>query len=403
VSAGFFPAALGKLAAFPEVECKIFDLEKPGTEQGLEAEAYDIIVGTNVLHAVADVRASLRHIRELLTPGGSLIFMDVATPQLWTESVFGLTSGWWHLTDRDLRPEQPLMQRPQWEKALREAGFDEATSLPGLACGKGEGQIGMLARKSWKEPAANEGLMPTEAPSEPSWLVFADNTGVGDEVAATLAKAGTRCRLVHRGDKFAQVEDAFTIRAEVPEDWQQLLEICNGEAAPERMVYLWPLDEPLGDASLMGTDALLHLTQAIENTTPAARLRLDLITRGAQAVEGQKEAVAVAQAPAIGLFRVVLSEHPNFACRSIDLPPAASAADKGLLWGELLRKDVEREIAFRGEARYVQRLTRGLPTREQHLDVECADASGIARARPARQPAPGAIHAARMRPRRGAH
>ena len=369
VSAGFFPAALGKLAAFPEVECKIFDLEKPGTEQGFEAEAYDMIVGTNVLHAVADVRASLRHIRELLTPGGSLIFMDVATPQLWTESVFGLTSGWWHLTDRDLRPEQPLMQRPQWEKALREAGFDEATSLPGLACGKGEGQIGMLARKSWKEPAANEGLVPTEAPSEPSWLVFADNTGVGDEVATTLAKAGVRCRLVHRGDKFAQAENAFTIRAEVPEDWQQLLEICNGEAAPERMVYLWPLDEPVGDASLMGTDALLHLTQAIENTTPAARLRLDLITRGAQAVEGQKEAVAVAQAPAIGLFRVVLSEHPNFACRSIDLPPAASAADKGLLWGELLRKDVEREIAFRGEARYVQRLTRGMPTREQHLDV----------------------------------
>ncbi len=367
VSASFFPAALGKLAAFPEVECKILDLEKPALEQGYEAGAYDIVVGTNVLHAVADVRASLRSIHELLAPGGSLIFMDVASPQLWTESVFGLTSGWWHLTDRDLRPEQPLMQRAQWQKALGEAGFEETASIPGLSGPQGEGQVGLLARKAWQAPVEAEGAV--EAPAEQSWLVFADKTGVGDALAAKVTAAGARCRVIHRGDKFTQAKDAFTVSAESAEDWKQLLDICNAEAAPERMVYLWPLDEPVGDASLMGTDALLHLTQAIEKTTPAAKLRLDLVTRGAQAVDGQKEPVAVAQAPAIGLFRVVLSEHPNFSCRGIDLPPAASADDQGLLWGELLRKDVEREIAFRGEARYVQRITRGLPARDDKLDV----------------------------------
>jgi hypothetical protein len=36
VSAGFFSAAMQKLAAFPEVETKIFDLEKPFAEQGFE-------------------------------------------------------------------------------------------------------------------------------------------------------------------------------------------------------------------------------------------------------------------------------------------------------------------------------------------------------------------------------
>ena len=36
----------------------------------------------------------------------------------------------------------------------------------------------------------------------------------------------------------------------------------------------------------------------------------------------------------------------------------------------LLRKDGEREIALRGEARYVQRLDRGRPTREQWLDLD---------------------------------
>src|SRR5205823_6527504 len=53
VSAGFFPGAMQKLAAFPEVETKIFDLEKPAGEQGFEPGSFDFVVGTNVLHAVA--------------------------------------------------------------------------------------------------------------------------------------------------------------------------------------------------------------------------------------------------------------------------------------------------------------------------------------------------------------
>jgi len=85
-----------------------------------------------VLHAVADVRAALRNLHDLLAPGGSLVFMDVATPQLWTEAVFGLTSGWWRFTDRDLRSVHPLLGRSQWEKLLLETGFSETASLPGL-------------------------------------------------------------------------------------------------------------------------------------------------------------------------------------------------------------------------------------------------------------------------------
>ena len=153
VSAAFFPGAMQKLAAFPEVETKIFDLEKPGTEQGFEAGAFDFIIGTNVVHAVSDVRATLRNLHDLLAPGGSLIFMDTATPQLWTETVFGLTSGWWRFTDRDLRPNHPLLQRSQWETVLRETGFAETASIPGLKGPEGEGQIGLFARKQWQEVA----------------------------------------------------------------------------------------------------------------------------------------------------------------------------------------------------------------------------------------------------------
>ncbi len=118
----------------------------------------------------------------------------------------------------------------------------------------------------------------------------------------------------------------------------------------------------------MGTDALLHLTQAIENVMPVAKFRMDLITRGAQPVGEAMPPVAVAQAPSIGLFRVILSEHPNLICRGIDLPPLADAKDEFLLWDELKHSEPEREIALRGEARYAQRITRGLPVHEERLD-----------------------------------
>lgn len=373
VSAGFFPGAMQKLAAFPEVECKIFDLDKPGTAQDLAAESFDFIIGTNVLHAVSDVRATLGHLRDLLVPGGSLVFMDTATPQLWAETVFGLTSGWWRFTDRDLRPEQPLLERAQWERVLKDAGFSETTSLPGLiGPSGGEGQFCALARKAWEQPVAAPAF--AETPAEKSWVIFADASGLGGQLAKQLREAGARCRIARAGKEFAVAEtDTFTLRAEAVEDWTQLLEACAADAPIERIIYLWNLDAPAevaeGDA-LMGTDALLHLSQALEITNPGGKVRIDAVTRGAQAAGREPFATAVAQAPAVGLFRVILNEYSNIFCRGIDLPPVASAADAALLWRELQRADVEREVAFRGEARYVQRLSRGRPTVEQTLAPE---------------------------------
>jgi acyl transferase domain-containing protein/NADPH:quinone reductase-like Zn-dependent oxidoreductase/SAM-dependent methyltransferase/acyl carrier protein len=376
VSAGFFSVAGQKLAAFPEVEFKVFNLEQPPAAQGYEAGTYDLVIGTNVIHAVADVRATLGYLHEVLKPGGSLVFMDVATPQLWTESVFGLTSGWWHLTDRDLRPDQPLMQRPEWEAAMKTAGFVETTSIPGLHGPRGgEGQIGLLGRKAWTEtPAVTQADAEPSLPLAPeaSWLVFADKGGLGDQLVAQLKAAGVRVRTARRGAAYAAKGDDYTLRADTPEDWMTLVTSYADDTPPERMTYLWTLDEPAGkgegDAALMGIDALLHLTQAIENTTPAVKLRMDLITRGAQPAGQHMGLTNVAQAPSIGVFRVILSEHPNFACRGLDLPPEASAEDAALLWRELLQEHGEREIAIRGEARYVQRIKRGLPVKETVLD-----------------------------------
>ena len=316
ISAAFFPAASQKLASFPEVETKIFDLEKPAAEQNFEPVSFDFVIGTNVLHAAADLRFALRNLYDLLAPGGSLFFMDLANPQLWTESVFGLTSGWWRFSDRDLRTSHPLLGRSKWEALLRETGFEEADSLPGFIGQYGEGQIGILARKAWQSIAP---ATATEQPAEKSWLIFADEQGIGRALAERLRASGLRCRVARRGTAFALDRDTFTIRAEASDDWRQLFASCAGDAEPERIVYLWNLDTQLDD-SLIGTDALLHLAQALEATLPASKIRIDSVTRGAQSAGQDAQPTTVAQAPAIGLMRVIQNEYSNYLCRGIDLP-----------------------------------------------------------------------------------
>jgi NADPH:quinone reductase-like Zn-dependent oxidoreductase/acyl carrier protein len=244
---------------------------------------------------------------------------------------------------------------------LQETGFAETTSLPGLIGPTGgEGQVGLLARKAYEKESV---LREIETPDEKSWLVFKDTSGVGDGLISRLREFGARCRVVGQGEGFEfDGNDAFTLRPGTLEDWNKLLAAC-ADSLPERIVYLWNLDD--GADMAANLDALLHLTQALESAQPAAKLRLDLITRNAQPAGNDLRPIAVAQAPSIGLMRVILNEYSNLRWRAIDLSPDGDAE---LLWSEMVRKYGEREVALRGEARYVQRLDRGRPTREQWLD-----------------------------------
>ena len=130
---------------------------------------------------------------------------------------------------------------------LRETGFAETASLPGLIGPTGgEGQIGILARKAWQRSLLK--ALPGES-VQPScgevMAYFRGRKGLGVRLAERLRAAGLRCRLARRGSQFgAEGEDGFTLRADAAEDWKQLMEVCSESEAPERVVYLWTLDEP---------------------------------------------------------------------------------------------------------------------------------------------------------------
>ncbi len=353
-SGAFFAAAQQKLAAWPDVEYAVFNLDKNPVDQDLTPGSFDFIVGTNVLHAVADVRACLRNLHDLLAPGGTLFFVDIGAPRLWTESIFGLTSGWWSMTDHELRPDQPLLPRERWEELLRETGFAETASLSGLQGPGGEALMGVLARKGQSTTQEATDAAPRDLTGT-SWVVFCDQGGIGEHLVERLRASGAGCQVVAGGG---------------PVDWTDLVAGWNAHETPRRFVYLRTLDPVTETDIAKQTDELLAFSHALDELGVAASgARIDVITRGAQPVGRHAGPVSVGAGALLGLFRVILAEHPNIGFHAIDLA-SGEGDDVVLLERELRRDDQEREVALRSEARYVQRLSRGLPTGARELSPD---------------------------------
>jgi acyl transferase domain-containing protein/NAD(P)-dependent dehydrogenase (short-subunit alcohol dehydrogenase family)/acyl carrier protein/ubiquinone/menaquinone biosynthesis C-methylase UbiE/GNAT superfamily N-acetyltransferase len=103
-----------------QVTTKLLNIERSPEEQGFRSGSYDLVVAANVLHATANLKEALAHIRWLLAPGGSLVFVEGTQQRLWVDLTFGLTDGWWRCADRDY----PLLTSKRWKETLLECGFE---------------------------------------------------------------------------------------------------------------------------------------------------------------------------------------------------------------------------------------------------------------------------------------
>ena len=219
----------------------------------------------------------------------------------------------------------------------------------------------------------------TTAPqNRASWLIFADDGGVGDSLAALLAARGERSVLVVRGESYEQTDGShYRIRSDRPEDIRRLFEATS---APDRpgggaIVHLWSLDAADPEATTVaslnaaqgsGCANVLLLVQELARTEAPDHPRLWLMTRGAQAAGDTSSQVSVAQSPLWGLGRVIAQEHPTLWGGLIDLEPGASLHDAAYqVHEEISGADGEDQIAFCQGRRHVGRLVRKRPSATQ--------------------------------------
>jgi SAM-dependent methyltransferase len=147
VSGYFLSRAKARFAGRRFVSFRTLDLDQDPSGQGLGDESFSVVIAANVLHATSDLRRSLRHLRSRLAPGGLLIVLEGVVRQRRYDLSFGLSKGWWHFDDFDLRPSYPLLPAGRWVALLEEQGLVDVRAVPDEADARGGlgGQVVFLA------------------------------------------------------------------------------------------------------------------------------------------------------------------------------------------------------------------------------------------------------------------
>ncbi|MFC1851060.1 SDR family NAD(P)-dependent oxidoreductase, partial [candidate division CSSED10-310 bacterium] len=110
--------------ANPYLTCKIFDVEKPVAEQGIETGGYDLVVAANVLHATKNIRQTIRNAKAVMKKNGLLLLNELSANSLFIHLTFGLLEGWWLYEDPELRISGcPGLYPEAWQKVLEQEGF----------------------------------------------------------------------------------------------------------------------------------------------------------------------------------------------------------------------------------------------------------------------------------------
>ncbi|MFC6389510.1 amino acid adenylation domain-containing protein [Methylorubrum zatmanii] len=116
---------------------QVLDPERDPETQGMPAHGFDVLLAFNALHRTRDFGALLRRCRRLLRPGGVLIATEITlnSPLLDVTAAL-LERGFRDLADARRESGAPLLSGAEWRRALRQAGFTEATvTAPGEEAG----------------------------------------------------------------------------------------------------------------------------------------------------------------------------------------------------------------------------------------------------------------------------
>lgn len=102
---------------YPWMSFAKLDLEQPVSHD--MKGRFDIILGTNCVHATRDRRAATARIHEMLHEKGFMVLSEVTRIIDWYDLVFGLLEGWW----LDTKVPYPLQSAEAWMQVFQNASF----------------------------------------------------------------------------------------------------------------------------------------------------------------------------------------------------------------------------------------------------------------------------------------
>lgn len=109
---------------YPFVAFEELNIERSPRGQGFEPGRFDLVFGSNVLHATQRMEETLLNAKCLLKRGGLLLVNEATENHDFATLTFGLTDGWWRFRDPDVRlAGSPLLGAQTWRRLLTGLGF----------------------------------------------------------------------------------------------------------------------------------------------------------------------------------------------------------------------------------------------------------------------------------------
>ncbi|NEQ29719.1 MAG: SDR family NAD(P)-dependent oxidoreductase, partial [Leptolyngbya sp. SIO4C5] len=286
-----------------------------------------------------------------------------ALGQLW---LAGGTVDWAGFYRQEQRQRQPLPTYPFERQRYwidRQPAATSGTPQPSLA--KKADIADWFYVPLWQQSVLTR-PQPLEAGT---FLVFADELGLGDQLAHRLQQQGHRVTIAQLGEKFEQLDQAtYQLNPAQPEQYDRLLqELSASDRWPEQIVHSWTITasapasltlDCLDDSQTRGFYSLLFLAQALGRHSLNQPLPVTVISSHLQRVL-ETDSLCPDKATLLGPVRVMEQEYPQLNCRSVDvsLPALDSRQFQQLvstLLVELQAQPRDRCVAYRGQQRWVQ-------------------------------------------------
>lgn len=293
ISPSFFEIAQEQYSQHPNMFYKPLDIEVEPTAQGFEANSFDLVIAANVLHATEDMNSTLRNVRTLLKPGGTLMMYEPTRPDiLRTAFITGLLPGWWRSSEIDSC--SPILTNAAWETALRISEFSGVD----------------LELPDYRDPRCHEGsiLLSTAAyPRDDERPVIRNVVIVADEnsdLQSDFAKRLKSTMLIEENINCSILT------------WQDAVKLESKENVS--LVFVYEI------AGVFTTDLSEDEYSALQKLTTSSK-GVVWISAGGGVAPGKPD-----YGIANGLFRSLRNENPERPCSTVALDLANGIAEKQL-------------------------------------------------------------------------
>ncbi len=255
-------------------------------------------------------------------------------------------------------PTYPWQRQRFWLDVKPFAGRSDAAPASGQGGEPGD----FLYDLEWL-PGEPEGVRDV---SPGTWLLLGDASGVAQQLAMRLERAGHACVRLHTDELLPAVRAAGEDVTGAA--FRRALEqLAAGGAALRGVIHLWSLDATPPDeitATTVLADQYLGARSAVQLIQALASIRGEqppiwFVTRGSQPVSGRTTPVAFNQSPLWAIGRTCAAEYPHLWGGLVDLDPDATADECAAdVLCTVLSSDREDQVAYARGQRYVARIRR---------------------------------------------